>query len=262
MSFLNKVLSKVGIGAAKIDAVLDQEQVEPGQQVSGIIHITGGKVDQPINKIDLDVYCNYFVEEEYEEGDETRTRVVEHDCRINSWDLQDSFTIEAGQSKEIPFAFELSHFAPLSLGKSQTWLKTNLDIDFALDKADKDYLDIRPNQLQAATLDALMDLGFNMVEAESEGCSSSRGDLPFIQEFEFKATAGDFRGKLDEVELVMFVDDDSLEIFLEIDRRARGIGGLFAEAFGMDETNVRLKVTTDDIDELGNILYETISQHC
>ncbi len=261
MSFFTKALSKVGIGAAKVDAVLDNESVQPGELITGVIKITGGKVEQKINKIDLDVYCNYFVEEEYERDDETHTRVVERTCRINSWDLNESFMIQPEEYREIPFEVELSQQAPLSIGKSETWLNTNLDIDFALDKDDKDYIHVVPNEMQAATLGAIEQLGFDMVEAESEGCNSHRGELPFIQEFEFKARRGDFRGKLDELELVMMLHGDELTLFLEIDRKARGIGGLFAEMFDMDESNVRVTVDSSHKGQLVDILHDVISQH-
>lgn len=262
MSFFTKALSKVGIGAAKIDAVLDNQQVEPGTIMSGVLNITGGKAEQKINKIDLDVYCNYFVEEEYEEDGESRTRVVEETCRINTFDVQESFTINPGEELAIEFEIPLSAQAPLSFGKSKTWLQTNLDIDFALDKQDRDYLHVVPNERQQAILDAIAQLGFDMVEAESEGCSSSKGELPFIQEFEFKAHRGDFNGRLDELELVMMNYHDEVGVHLEIDRKARGIGGFFAEMFGRDEVNAYISVTEPDVDAISEQLYQLIDDNC
>lgn len=258
MSFFTKALSKVGIGAAKIDAVLDFEQIEPGQEITGTINISGGKAEQEINKVDLDVYCNYFVERQDEEGE---SETIEQHCKINSWDIEESFTISPGEDKQIPFSFVLSEQAPLSIGKSTTWLKTNLDIDYALDKSDKDYIEVVPNQLQAAVLSAIEEMGFEMVDAECEGCEGHRGQLPFIQEFEFKARRGDFRGKLDELELVMMASGDQLRVHLEIDRRARGFSGFLAEAFGRDETNVYFDVSEHNIDDVGNTIYDLIDQH-
>lgn len=262
MSFFSKALSKVGIGAAKIDAVLDSEQLQPGETISGVLNITGGKVEQQINKVDLDVYCNYFVEEEYEDEDETKTRIIERTCCINSWDVEQSFVINAGEDKQIPFSFTLSGQAPLSYGKSKTWLQTNLDIDFAIDKKDKDYIHVVPNDFQEATLQAISQLGFDMVEAESEGCDNHRGELPFIQEFEFEAMRGDFSSRLDELELVMIDHGDELGVHLEIDRKARGIGGLLAHMFGRDETTTYLAVNEDNVDTLMDEIYNLIDQHC
>ncbi|WP_144395318.1 sporulation protein [Pleionea sediminis] len=246
MSFLNKMLSKVGIGAAKIDAVLDTDVLIPGQEVSGVLNIEGGKVEQEINKIDLDIYSNYFIEEEYEEDEETYTRFVERSSKINSVIIEESFVIKEGEAKQIPFSFTLSPFAPLSYGKSNSWLKTNLDIDSALDKSDKDYVTIQPTNIQQALLDALSELGFQLVEAESEGCDGRLSPLPFVQEFEFKPTSGKFYGKLDELEMIMIPDDDAYNVYLEIDRKARGVSGFFSEMLGTDESNVCVAINSDD----------------
>lgn len=262
MSFFSKALSVVGIGAAKIDAVLDSDSIEPGSSITGVLNIEGGKVEQKINKIDLDVYCNYFIEEEYEEDGETHTRIVERTCRINSLDLAESFTIEAKAQHSLAFELPLCEQAPLSLGQSKTWLQTNLDIDFALDKKDKDYLHVIPTPLQQAVFDSLSALGFDLVEAESEGCSNAKGELPFIQEFEFKAHRGEFADKLDELELVMMNYGNEVGVHLEIDRRARGVGGFFAEMFGRDEVNAYLSVTADNLESLSEQLYQLIDENC
>ena len=75
MSFFNKVLGAVGIGAAKIDTLLTNTEVEPGGEVSGIVRITGGKTEQNIKKIDLDLVCNYTVEIE---EDDRQSDEAEH----------------------------------------------------------------------------------------------------------------------------------------------------------------------------------------
>ena len=261
MSFFTKVLSKVGIGSAKIDAVLDSEVLVPGEEVSGVLNIEGGKTDQEINKIDLDVYSNYFIEEEYEEDEETYTRMVEQSTVINSVKVNESFTIQAGEAKQIPFSFTLSPYAPLSYGKSNTWLRTNLDIDSALDKSDKDYVQIAPTAIQQALLDAIDNLGFRLDEAESEGTEGGISPLEFVQEFEFKPISGDFYGKLDELEMIMVPNGEGLNVYLEIDRKARGIKGLFSEMLGTDESKVCLSIESDNVGDISEMLYQVISDH-
>ena len=135
MSLFNKVLGAVGIGAAKVDTQLDNPEVEPGGEVSGLVKITGGKTEQNINKIDLDLICNYTVEIEREDSEgnsETITQVRKH--TLDRFKIEETFTITPGEVREIPFAFTLSEDAPLTVGHSKTWIDTNLDIEMALDK--------------------------------------------------------------------------------------------------------------------------------
>jgi len=264
MSLFNKVLGAVGIGAAKVDTQLDNPEVEPGGEVSGLVKITGGKTEQNINKIDLDLICNYTVEIEREDSEgnsETITQVRKH--TLDRFKIEETFTITPGEVREIPFAFTLSEDAPLTVGHSKTWIDTNLDIEMALDKSDKDHLHIIPSHLQLSVIHALEAIGFKLYEADCEGIeSASFSRLPFVQELEFKTISGDFHGKLDEVEVVFFPRGEQLEIIFEIDRKARGIMGFFKEALELDESNARMVISEGDLDSLAEDIYEIIDNNC
>jgi sporulation-control protein len=53
---------------------------------------------------------------------------------------------------------------------------------------------------------------------------------------------------LDELEVIFALYPEALEVFLELDKRARGFGGFLEEAFDMDERYVRFQVTSDYLD--------------
>ncbi|CAM4006699.1 sporulation protein [Pseudoalteromonas byunsanensis] len=259
MSFFKKVLSSVGIGAAKIDAVLENNEAAPGDELTGVIKVVGGSVAQEINKIDLDVVCNYTVEVEMED-DKVVTEVREY--TLSRFVLDEKFTIEPGEQKQFPFVLELAEDAPITVGHSKTWLETNLDIDMALDKSDKDYLYVVPNALQQAVIDALQALGFTLYESDCEGIDSvSFSNLPFVQELEFKTTCGKFHGHFDEVELVFFNRGEQLEAIFEIDRKARGFVGFFKEAMDLDESKARLVINEGDLAHLEGMISDLLEQH-
>ncbi|NOU49087.1 sporulation protein [Pseudoalteromonas sp. JBTF-M23] len=256
MSFFKKVLGSVGIGAAKVDAVLDHNELSPGEELTGVIKVVGGKVAQEINKIDLDVMCNYTVEYEDDEGEEV-TEVREH--TLSRFQIKEKFTIEPGEEKHFSFSFDLEEETPITVGHSKTWLETNLDIDMAIDKTDKDYVFVVPTELQQTVIDALQDLGFKLYDADCEGVDSvSFSRLPFVQELEFKTISGDFHGKFDEVEVVFLNRGYQLDVIFEIDRKARGFSGFFKEAFDLDESKVRLVVTEDNLEEVEDIIYDLL----
>ena len=164
--------------------------------------------------------------------------------------------------KKFRFPSSCHYDTPLSIGKSKIWVTTGLDIKNAVDPGDKDYLQVVPNQLMNAVFNAIDSLGFRLREADCEQAPRHlRGRLPFVQEFEFVPTSGPFRGRLDELELVFRpAGNGGLELLLQVDRRARGLGGLFAEAAGMDETNVRLTVTSADIPNLQQQIHNVIQR--
>ena len=260
MSFFKNVLSKVGIGAAKIDTVLDSDVVYPGAPLTGTIHIEGGKVAQSIQKIDLDVRCNYMAEvvntRTAEDGEKIEEiEIVERTATLIAYDLPEVFEIQPGEQRQVSFSIEMPLASPLTLGHSNTWVETNLDIEFALDKSDRDYLQVNPNKLQAAVLEGLESLGLVLADAENE--EVSRFELPFMQELEFEVQGGIFAGHIEEVEVIFINREESVQVLLEIDRHALGIAGFFTSGFD-DESRVAIEITYDNIEETRQLLEQVI----
>ena len=264
MSFFKKVLSKVGVGAAKIDTELHNHIVYPGGELRGVIHITGGSVAQQINKIDLDVRCNYFAEETQASNDShdrdiSESVKVERYATLVAHDLPEKFEIQPDETRQIEFCIQVPIHAPITAGRCATWVETNLDIDFALDKTDKDVLTVEPNDLQLACLQAIEELGFACMEAENEAIGG--WVAPFIQEFEFKPQNGEFVGKLDEVEVIFKNYADHVDLLLEIDRKTRGFSGLFAQMLGRDETLLQMRIDESNVGEAAELIYQQLVRH-
>ncbi|MNW64665.1 Sporulation-control protein spo0M [compost metagenome] len=84
-------------------------------------------------------------------------------------------------------------------------------------------------------------LGFRLREVSCEYAPhyGKKNGLSFVQEFEF-LPSNQFRGQLDELEIMFYPSEHGVELLLQIDRRARGLSGLFAEALDADESFVKL----------------------
>ncbi|WP_042355388.1 sporulation protein [Bacillus rubiinfantis] len=253
MSFFNKVFASVGIGSATVDTKLEKDSYMPGETVKGLIEINGGKIDQQIDEIYLSLNTTYL-----READDRKYPVT---ITIERFRISSPFMIGKNERREIPFTFRLPDDTPISVGNSRVWVTTGLDIKGGVDPSDKDFLRVIPNSLMAAVFNAVDQLGFSIREAECEEAPRRlRGRLPFIQEFEFIPVTGPFRGRLDELEIVFFpTANGGFELLLQVDRKARGLSGLFSEAMGSDETFVRVNVTNSDIPYLTQKL-QTIIQ--
>jgi len=104
-------------------------------------------------------------------------------------------------------------------------------------------------------------LGFQLYKVDCEYNPHFGNTYPFVQEFEFRPI-GNYRGRLDEVEVIFTLNSDLLEVFLELDKRARGFGGFLQEAFDMDERYVRFQVTPDySLGELEAMIDDIIQSH-
>ncbi|MBU8916105.1 sporulation protein [Bacillus sp. FJAT-29953] len=255
MSFFNKMFASVGIGAATVDTKLEKDTYMPGETVKGVVEIKGGKADQQIDEIYLALNTTYL-----KESDDRKYTVT---ATIDRFRITTPFTIIVNEKKEIPFTFQLPFDTPLSIGRSKVWVSTGLDIKGAVDPGDKDYLKVVPNPLMSAVFDAVDSLGFRIREADCEEAPRRlRGRLPFVQEFEFVPVSGPFRGRLDELEVVFFpAGNGGLDLMFQVDRKARGLSGLFSEALGTDETNVRMTVTNSDLPSLSQQIQNVIGRY-
>jgi sporulation-control protein len=255
MSLFNKALASIGIGSAQVDTKLEESTVVSGGEIRGVVHIQGGKTEQKVDVIYLALHTTYV-----KESNDKKYNVT---AMIDQFRLNEPFVIGPGEFKEIPFSFILPVDVPISIGRTKIWVTTSLDIKNAIDPTDKDFLKVEPNTLMDSVLNAVEDLGFRLREADCEQAPYRlRRRLPFVQEFEFVPVLGDFRGKLDELEIVFFpITENEIEIYMQVDRRARGLGGFLAEALEVDETNVRLTVNKDEIPLLKQKLQSTISRY-
>lgn len=256
MSFFKKMLASVGIGNAKVDTVLDTAQVPVGGDISGIVYIEGGQVDQQVDRIYLFIKSEYIREHDDRKVRETAT--------ITKFLLTDRFTLRAGERKEVPFRFTLPEYTPITLRSSGVWVETGLDIPSAADATDRDALNVTPSDEIQIALDAIELLGFRLREVTNDYAPRLGGPLSFVQEFEYVPTTK-FRGQLDELEVLFRQQNGDLELMLEVDRRARGLGGFFSEAMGTDESLVRVRFSNSDLSRgphyIAELLENTISRY-
>ncbi|PEP95027.1 sporulation protein [Bacillus toyonensis] len=224
-----KFLASVGIGSAKVDTVLEKEEYVVGETIIGKVRITGGSVSQQIESIYLTLSTSYVRE-------------------VDDKKVTATFDLERVRLTD-PFSFKMPIEAPLTLGMKTVWVHTGLDIKNSIDPSDRDYIQVLPNALLNSVLESVNQLGFKARHIECEELPYRlRKQVPFAQEFEFIPVSGQYYGKLDELELLILPSShDRLEIIMEVDRKSRGLAGLFAEALDLDEKVIRFTVTNEDI---------------
>ena len=253
MSFIQRMLSSVGIGAASVDTILSTDTFTQGEMMNGTVIVRGGNVEQKIDEIYLSVKTIY----------KSKSDDVKSTGDLAKYKLATGFVIGPNETKELPFSFRLPYHTPITtMGRTRIWLETGLDIKSALDPSDQDSIRVAPSRLLQALLQATEQLGFRIRQVEVEAAPyHMSGVSPIVQQFEYVPYSGEFRGKLDEFEIVPIVEEHQVTVFMEIDRRARDLGGLFAEMLDVDETRVRLTYTEQDLPNLSHMLYQQLSQY-
>jgi sporulation-control protein len=242
---MKKVLASIGIGNATVDTVLPSTTVTPGETVEAEIHVAGGSAAQEISAIDLELETKYATDDGYREATIDRLRLTE------------SLTVEPDQQETLTTDLEIPYHTPVTLGRADVWVETELEIDLAVDPEDRDHLDVRPTPRMQAVFDAAEELGLTFRSADLEADQYGRyvGRRSFVQEFEFRPQSGPFTGDLDELELVTVPGPDELTVYVEVDRR----GGLLSELAETDERKTQF--TLADERRATERLRRTIEEH-
>ncbi|NMP31170.1 sporulation protein [Thalassotalea sp. M1531] len=222
-----KLLASVGIGKAKVDAILLNEHIRAGESFDIEVVITGGDVEQELNGIELAVMAQAKAETEVgdEEVEYNKSIVLQH------WQQALNVVIHPGEQITRQFTLQLHPEVPATelFGQSisKVWLQTGLDIKNGIDGSDKDSLYIIPSPTQLAVLEAIEQSGYSLYKIDIEA-GRVRGDgfqshLPCYQEYEFKPNSHSFFGAK-ELE-VTFVDNGAeTGVLIEIDRAFLGDG--------------------------------------
>lgn len=211
-----KLKASLGIGAAKVDTVLESMSVFQGETLKGVVHIQGGDVEQHIDAINLKLCTEVKVESD--SGASYQSFI------LGKLQAVQPFTIQPGENKQVPFELKLDDETPITAlnalkNMCHVWVETSLDIDFAIDPKDRDFLEIKPLPVAAKVISAIEQAGFSMVKADVEkgylrgGNFSSKSGC--YQEVEFRNNG--FVNKK-EIELSFIRDGSVMHCLAEVDR--------------------------------------------
>ena len=234
MSFFNKILASVGVGAATVDTRLHKAMYRPGDTLTGEVSVMGGAVDQQVDDIYLDLMTHYKQDDHYLE------------VSLFHYRLMQKFTARAKQATTTPFTIQLPWETPITMGSFPVWIRTGLQVAGS-DPKDRDGLIVEPLPVQGMILQAVETLGFRMYKVDCEYSRKLGGKFPFVQEFEFKPWGGSYNWHIDEIEIVMAARPQGVEVLLNVDRRARFGRGMFDEVFGTDDRYARLAFAHEDV---------------
>ena len=258
MSFIKKAMaSMIGIGGTKIDTQIESNHIVAGERVEGVVYIYGGSVPQQLGHITLEVKTQYE-----KEHDDKKIKLT---TTVQTIPISINKEIIPGENIKIPFSFVLDPRTPISIGRCKVWIATKLDIISGVDSTDGDVITVKCSKYMNNVLQVIQSMGFRLREVENTYTKYSYNKLAFVQEFEFAPRSGEFRGKLDELEVVFIPKPEGIDIIFQIDRRAKGIAGWLSEALELDETDLRIKFSYEELlheQYIYNELTQIIRRYC
>jgi sporulation-control protein len=228
------IFKKLGFGNAKVDARL-RGAVQQGGVLEGDILITGSDDVENIDELFVRVVTEY----KKQSGDS----YAYYDCKLAEQKLFDRFTVQPREQKSLPFRVQIPFETPVTtLGYNRVYLQTTLETSAIFDPNDTDPIQVVPHPFTQRMLQAIQNIGFSLFKVDCEYTHRFGGRFPFVQEFEFKPTGGDFRGRLDELEAYIRPNERGVDVTFQIDKR-----GGFSELFGTDESYAGLQLSENDL---------------
>jgi sporulation-control protein len=211
----DNVLASVRIGAAEVDTLLETDTVRPGDTLPVQVVVEGGKVDQDIETIELELETRRYLDEGRDSYE------------LSSHHITGAFTVEAGDRKVFESEIPIHPETPVTTlnakkNRAEVWIDTDLEIDRAIDADDTDYLNVAPTEPVAAMLEAIEQAGHRLhevaVDNDRIATNDAQAQQPVDQEIVFKPT-GDRSYK--ELEVHFVPREDVTHVLLEFDYRIR-----------------------------------------
>jgi len=239
-------LSRVGIGSATVDTILESDTVQPGDSIDAHVEIEGGSDTQEVDELELAVATAYQVPS----GDDD---VDYSTAEINEIELTDGFTIEPEVERtiEVP-PIEIPVTTPATISQTSVWIQTGLEIDWSVDPTDEDKLTVEPGPYLETLLAAIENLGLQLDFADN--VQSSFGPHKFAQFFEYEDYGGSEWNNLDDIEFFVAPAADRLTVQAAIESASTGL-------FEGDEERSEFTVTSTDVDTVESTVRSVIDEN-
>lgn len=238
---MRRVLSSIGIGSATVDTILPRTEFHPGETVEATVEIEGGESDQDIEAITLQLV----------------TGVGGEDVVLDTFEIPGTFTLATDESRAARTDVTLPPWTPITRGDQTVWLRTVLDIEWAVDPSDEDDIVVVPGPSLEALFEAVDDLGFSERTSSVEDVPWIDGQ-PFAQTFTFAPDDGPFRDDLDGLTVTPVLQDDGLRTVVVIDEDEAAED---RTEHDFDRQEVTVTFETDNAGMMRRRLKSTIERH-
>ena len=162
MSFFDKMKASIGIGAAKVDTKLGKRFIQTRRNGKRERVCPWQHHQQEINGL----YIHVMTQVLREQDDQCKSL---DDVTLYKIKVSDAFVIAKGEEKVIPFSLQLPYETPITIGDVSVSMKTEMDVTFALDPKDNDYINVGENETVSSFLKAIESV--RVLLEQSEKCT-------------------------------------------------------------------------------------------
>jgi sporulation-control protein len=251
------------IGHVKVDTVLSEEQVTPGDTLFGEVRLSSNKGFKEVEKVSVSLM------QQFPFSDDT---VANLPLLTTEMRLSEEQKVET--ELVLPFELYVPYYTPKSAEKRKCWIQTDIDLPYKLDPRDMDFIEINKHPLLSYVNKIVTEeLGFVKTNREEVihypgfkpkwvidkkvlnhplyPMLSSR-QVPVAHEIEYFPPE-EFRDKYREVEFIYDIKEKGMDLYVELQFMVpKELGGYFKRTAIMesdrDERIHKLSFTTEDLE--------------
>jgi sporulation-control protein len=217
-------LASIGIGGVKVDTLLTTAQCTIGDLLHGEVHVYGGNVEQTMRDVQLTL-CTYVHDIDHDGEQLRRLRTLE---RVR---MDTTLHVVPHGHSVVPFVLRIPITAPLSVGDTNMWVRTEAHMMQAIDPMDRDALHIAPHPAQHVVFDALRLLGCALHEVHMEPWQAE----PHYRQTFVYIPGGAYKARMKELEVAFCVDASNMDVHVGIDRKTWDFGQFIAHIEGAQD---------------------------
>jgi sporulation-control protein len=251
------------IGHVKVDTVLTEEQVTPGDMLFGEVRLSSEKGFNEVEKVTVSLMQQF----PFSDDTVANLSLLTTEMRLSE-DQKDENELV------LPFELKVPYYTPKSAGKRKCWIQTDIDLPYKLDPRDMDFIEVNEHPLLAYVNKIVTEeLGFVKTNREEVihypgfkpkwvidkkvlnhplyPMLSSR-QVPVAHEIEYFPPE-EFRDKYREVEFVYDIKEEGMDLYVELQFMVpKELGGYFKRAAIMesdrDERIHKLSFTNKELE--------------
>ena len=247
----------MGIGGAKLTMNLAPQQVPQGGQVNGSILLVGGKVEQNVAAVKIQLVRLWIEEERVSVRDDRGThyetrRVTRHEI-VQDTVVSQAFTIKPQEQKQFPAAMEIPLQADINTNDQWWEIRGVAEIGKGKDAVQKLKIMVVPSVLMTQfqmIVTSQLQWGFKDIRA---GGTSGQVQMNYQPPAELASV-------LDEVRCVLQNSPGQLYVNLVLDFKAKKFGDYFKALVGKDDKATSLTFAEADLQNNQAAVVESVKQ--
>jgi len=248
----------MGIGGTKVTLSVSPQQVPQGGQITGSVLLVGGKVEQKITAVKVQLVKAWYEEEVVELHDDSgadhETRQVTKHEVVQESVVSQAFTIKPEEQKQFPVELTVPLYADLN--RDDLWWEVVgvAEIGGGADSREPMKIAVTPSAMMAQFQTIVtQQLQWGLKEIVPDMSPGGVVQMKF-------SPPAELQQQLDEIRCIMRNNTGQLQITLQLDFQEKKFGDYFKAMVGKDAKAANLNVPEADLQNNQAAVVDSVKQ--